>query len=156
MGYYASGNGSIKIVGENIYQAYNAMVQLNHYDHLKSGGTYGGGKEISRHFSWMPEDLSTIPTCGEMLQVLGFELSVDGADGVIEATGYDSKVGDELVFMAAIAPWVEDESYFQWTGEDGDQWRWVFAKGELFVQNASLVWGEPKKATLLEVENAAR
>jgi hypothetical protein len=155
MGYYASGNGSIKIVGENIPAAYNAMVQLNKYDHLKGGGTYSKNY-TRRHFSWMPEDLSTIPTCGEMLQSLGFELSVDGADGVIEATSYDSKVGDELIFMVAIAPWVEDESYFDWTGEDGDQWRWSFVKGEMFVQNGNIVWGTPNKQTLLEVDNAAR
>ncbi|NCA16788.1 MAG: hypothetical protein EBS90_07055 [Betaproteobacteria bacterium] len=156
MGYYATGHGSIKIVGDNIAEAYNAMVQLNAYDHLKSGGTYGGGKEISRHFSWMPTDLSTIPTCAEMLQALGFEVIVDGADGVIEATGYNSKVGDEQVFLTAIAPWVEDESYFEWVGEDGDQWRWAFVKGEMFVQNGYISWAEPQKATLLEADNAAR
>ena len=155
MGYYATGNGSIKIVGENIYEAYNAMVQLNKYDHLKGGGTYSPSY-TRRHFSWMPEDLSTIPTCGEMLQALGFELSIDGADGVIVATGYDSKVGDESIFIAAIAPWVEDESYFDWGGEEGDQWRWSFVKGEMFVQNGNIVWGTPQKVTLLEVDNAAR
>ena len=156
MGYYAIGNGSIKIVGGNIYQAYNAMVQLNHYDHLKSCGTYGGGKEISRHFSWMPEDLSTIPTCAEMLKELGFELSVDGTDGVIVATGYDNKVGDEEVFIAAIAPWIESESYFDWRGEDGDQWRWAFDSGEMYVQRGHIVWGTPERRTLLEGDYAAR
>jgi hypothetical protein len=161
MGYYATGTGSIKIVGENIDQAYNAMVQLNKYDHLKGGGTYSTSY-TRRHFSWMPEDLSTIPTCGEMLRSLGFELSVDvdhGStvdSGLIVATGYDSKVGDEATFLAAIAPWVEDESYFEWVGEDGDQWRWSFVKGEMFVQNGNLVWGTPQKMTLLEVDNAAR
>jgi hypothetical protein len=156
MGYYATGSGSIKIVGENIYEAYNAMVQLNHYDHLKSGGVYSGGKVVSRHFAWMPNDLSDIPTCGEMLQALGFELSIDGADGVIDATGYDSKVGAECTFLTAAAPWVEDGSYFEWTGEDGSQWRWSFVKGVLFVQEGNITWGNPEPMSLLEVDNAAR
>jgi hypothetical protein len=87
---------------------------------------------------------------------LGFELSIDGADGVIEATGYDSKVGQELIFLTAAAPWVEDGSHFEWTGEDGSQWRWAFIKGVLFVENAELVWGKLEPMSLLEVDNAAR
>ena len=156
MGYYATGTGSIKIAGKNIAEAYNAMVQLNKYDHLKGGGTYSGKGWHSRHFSWMPEDLSTIPSCGEMLQALGFEITVDGADGTIVVSCYDSKVGDEATFLAAIAPWVKDESYFEWVGEDGDQWRWSFVKGEMYVQNGNLIWGTPEKMTLLEADNAAR
>ena len=42
MGYYVTGEGSITIPAENLDAAYDALVELNRRDDLKTGGRYGG------------------------------------------------------------------------------------------------------------------
>lgn len=48
--------------------------------------------------------------------------------------------GDEEVVLDTIAPYVENDSYIQMQGEDGEQWRWVFNNGEVIEKHAKLIW----------------
>jgi hypothetical protein len=45
----------------------------------------------------------------------------------LEFTG--EKLGDDTKLFNCIAQFVEDDSYIEMVGEDGDVWRWVFKNG---------------------------
>jgi hypothetical protein len=44
-------------------------------------------------------------------------------DGSLSLVHYDSKVGQEDLFLEAIAPFATPGSYIEWKGEDGFRWR---------------------------------
>ena len=50
------------------------------------------------------------------------------------------KLGDDYEFFRTIAPYVEDDSYIEMRGEDGDMWRWVFEKGECKEIYPTIIW----------------
>jgi hypothetical protein len=145
MGYFVRTlQSDFRIKEENFEKAYDALVALNDNDEIKSGGSYGGdgisadsprpaGKthHPARWFSWMdanyPEKYEDLPS---ILEALGFELLIEKGVG-IRAIFYDSKIGDEVHFLRALAPFVEDNSYLLWSGEDGATWGQVFVGGKM-------------------------
>lgn len=145
MGYYVSGEGNLTIKNANLPAAYAALMALqNAPDKMKHGGSFSA-KETRRWFSWMPEDLTTIPTVQDVFRELGFEVEVDGDTGDVVIGNYDSKIGDEETFFAAAAPFIESGEY-EWKGEDGEFWKWTFHDGKMFhvsgiraYANASIV-----------------
>lgn len=104
--------------------ALQALKDLNdpRNDDLKRGGSFSGGKQTAAWFSWMPEDYDkTVTSVSEVLELLGFDV-----DTVPEGTyirRYDSKTGQEDLFLNAIAEFVEPGSFIEWRGEDGAFWR---------------------------------
>jgi hypothetical protein len=40
----------------------------------------------------------------------------------------------------AIAPYVEENSYIEMVGEDGDRWRWVFKNGKCEEKYPEVIW----------------
>jgi len=74
MGYYITGHGQLKVKAEDLDKAYQAMLTLQDRNDLKSGGSWSGGQEIEKWYSWMPADLRTIPSAAEIFRALGFEL----------------------------------------------------------------------------------
>ena len=134
MGYYVSGEGWLRIKNENLPAAYEALMALNDAPaEAKRGGSWGGGVEgrTAAWFSWMPADLRTIPTTQDVFRELGFEVEVDGKTGDVLIGHYDNKTGQEDVFFAAAAPFIEDGEY-EWQGEDGEFWKWQFVGGKMF------------------------
>lgn len=114
-------------------QAYEAMCALNKDDSLKSGrsmgtlpdGTYG---LISSHFAWMHKDYpERVDSAAGVLRELGFDVEED--ENGIRITYYDSKVGDEVHFLRALAPWATGE--IEWVSEEGEQWKYVFGDGTM-------------------------
>jgi len=131
MGYYVNGNGQLRIKAENLPAAYAALMALQDApDENKQGGSFSA-KETRRWYSWMPEDLRTIPTVQDVFIELGFEVEVEGDTGDVLIGNYDSKMGQEEVFFAAAAPFIEDGDY-EWQGEDGAFWKWSFTDGKMF------------------------
>lgn len=118
------------------------------YDHVKLGGCYTAGNIKKKWFSWMPEDLSTLKSVEAVLEALGFDCETstmfDGTKAV-DIVGYSCKAGQEDLFLAVIAPFVSDESYIEWSGEEGERWRYLVHEGRLTVQHATLSWQEPVK-----------
>lgn len=153
MGYYATGEGSIVIPAEKLTDAYNALVELNKHDELKTGGHFGAGvsegkpanstsvaKNPNRWFSWMDWNYDEVcSTAGEILEEVGFQTEETPDDG-LELFYYDSKSGAEDHFINAIAPFVNEGSTMEWTGEDGEKWRWVFENGEMITEQAVITW----------------
>ena len=125
MGYYVnikSVDWLLPVVHEDA--ALQALKELNSSsnDHLKRGGSFSGGKRTEVWFSWMPKDYDkTVTTVYEVLDMLGFETEVLPEGTRIRA--YDSKTGQEDLFLDAIAEFVEPGSFIEWRGEDGAFWR---------------------------------
>ena len=157
MGYYANLDYSDAMISKaDGPAAMEAVYAMNDAaDHLKSGGSFSGGRETSRHFSWMPINLREIPSIEELLLRLGFEIIEE--DGNIYLERYDSKVGQEELFMFAISPFIKrstrsafhanEHATMEWTGEDGSKWRWEFKDGGLFLEEAIISWSGSCRAT---------
>ena len=135
MGYYVNGEGELTIKKENLTAAYEAMMALQE---RPAEGKRGGGQGKA-WYSWMPEDLRTIPSAAEVFRALGFEVG-ESDEGIVIAR-YDSKNGQEDVFIAAAAPFIEDGEY-EWTGEDGEFWRWEFIGGKMYCREGKRMWSE--------------
>lgn len=144
MGYYATGTGSVVVPAENVDAAYDALVELNRREDLKTGGRSGVLDEKpadsaslaaspNKWFAWMAWNYDELLTSAvEIIRDLGFEVEEFSDDG-FEVRSYDSKVGAEEHFMKALAPFVQEGSEMTWTGEWGEKWRWIFADGEMQV-----------------------
>ena len=141
MGYYVEGNGYLVIKKENLAAAHEALMALQDApDENKRGGSYGGGKRTSSWYSWMPEDLRTLPDTQSFFETVGFEIEVSD-NGDIVIGHYDNKIGQEEVFISAVAPFIEDGGY-DWTGEDGAFWTWEFIGGTMFRKEGYRSYGE--------------
>jgi hypothetical protein len=64
-------------------------------------------------------------------------------NGNIDAIGYYGRnLSDEKTLFNQIAPMVEDGSFLEYRGEDGDIWRWVFRGGKCYERGAIITWPE--------------
>lgn len=50
------------------------------------------------------------------------------------------KLGSDYELFCAIAPFVEDGSYIEMSGEDGCLWRWVFENGKCEEIYPTIIW----------------
>jgi hypothetical protein len=108
------------------------------FDAIKRGGSFGPDGKQDKWFSWMP-NITTFDTVQAVFEALGFEVSVD--EGKFWLQGYDSKTGQEDLFLAVVAPFVEEGSFTNWRGEDGALYRFeVVHGGRLVTQSANVVW----------------
>jgi len=140
MGYYVNGTGHLVIRAANLDNAYEALMKLQDApDNAKRGGLYSGGKHVARWFSWMPEDLRTLPDAKAVFEALGFE-TMTNESGDLVISCYDNKTGQEEVFFAAAAMFIEDGEY-EWQGEDGESWLWEFSEGRMYVRHGRVEYG---------------
>jgi hypothetical protein len=155
MGYYVNGNGELRIKAENLGKAYEALMALQDApDKAKRGGSYSANER--RHwFAWMPEDLRTLPDTKSVFAELGFEVESD-ENGDLLIRCYDNKTGQEEVFFAAAAPFIEEGEY-EWQGEDGEFWKWSFTDGKMFLLTGARSYNHAaivEPLALLEQERA--
>ena len=151
MGYYVSGNGALRIKQENLGKAYEALMALQDApEKAKRGGSSGGDKAPRYWFSWMPEDLRTLADTKAVFAELGFEVHEEVPTGDLIISCYDNKSGQEDVFFAAAAPFIEDDEY-EWTGEDGTFWLWKFEDGRMFIRYGKREYGEREEITLSDL-----
>ena len=138
MGYYVriTDSGNFRINADQLDNAYKALIDLNKHDDLKRGG---GGGEV--WFSWMPADYSYLATTAEILEMVGFAFTQE-KDGSLSEFEYDNKQGCEDVFLAALAPFIEDGCWMNWYGEDGEMWRYTFSGGVMRVHSSEVVYAE--------------
>jgi hypothetical protein len=151
MGYYVNGNGHLVIKKENLAAAYEALMALNDApDDAKHGGSYSGGGvgKTASWFSWMPADLRELADTKAVFEALGFE-TMD-SDGDLVITCYDNKSGQEEVFFAAAAPFIENGSY-EWTGEDSAFWEWEFIDGKMYQRDGVRGYGEAFEVSVPEL-----
>jgi hypothetical protein len=104
-----------------------------------------GGSSTEKWFSWMNnEDIEKAESARSIFDALGFDC-VDYGNGTFGLTGYNNKTGQEDLFMAVVAPFLEDGSFTQWRGEDGELWRYTVSGGKLTVQTPlDIQWRSPE------------
>lgn len=104
----------------------------------------GGGSNGERWFSWMNDtDIENTPTVEAVFQQLGFDTTT--TNGGFTLDSYNSKTGQEDLFLAVLAPWTKEGSYIEWRGEDGAQWRFVIVNGKMYVEQAEVVYGNAER-----------
>lgn len=143
MGYYVNtGDCNIVVKAANAEPALAELIKFNdENDALKRGGSHGPEGKTESWFSWMPKDFRDFKTFGEFLGGLGFNFEVlENGDFVL--THYSDKTGQEDILIEAIARFVEDGSYAEWHGEDGERWRWEFSDGRMIVRDGILSWSD--------------
>lgn len=140
MGYYVSLTSADFGIPETpeVLAALHEMETKFH--EIKQGGSSNGDK----WFSWMP-DVRTLTSVQEVFERLGFETRLDA--GYVWIDGYDSKTGQEDLFLAVVAPFVEDDSHTEWRGEHGETWKNVVRGGRMYVERAEIVWSTPEPYT---------
>ena len=132
------------IPNEKLDEAYKAVCDLNQHNHLKRGGVWPRNEKDGPHeniwFSWMPWDYPEVfKDLEEVLNALGFETEyTDGDD--LSLCYYDSKAGQEQLFLETIAPFVEEGSFIEWVGEDNAMWRDIVKDGKLVRQTPNITW----------------
>lgn len=155
MGYYITGEGQITVRKDNLDKAYSLLCALNDADDLKRGGSFGGAGVTSndprpdgmsyhpaRWFSWMDANYpDTTNDFYGILTMLGFDYIVDDDDEnvVVITLTYDNKMGQEDLFLNAIAPIVES-GMVDWRGEDGMMWRDEFTDGVLVQKRGRVIY----------------
>lgn len=138
------------VKAKNFDKAYDAMCKLNAEDDLKDGFSCSCGKRpansksvsnnLRKHFSFMPWNYDEIcRDLFEVLNALSFDVSTN-SDGDIDSIFFFNKLGQESLFLEAIAPYVESGSYIVWKGEDGTMWVHEFLEGKMTEKEAYIVW----------------
>lgn len=144
MGYYVNLIESDFIIPESneVLQALREMPKK--YHSIMRGGSSNGEK----WFSWMNStDIENAEKAQDIFEKLGFDCETDkyGDKGTFSLEGYNSKTGQEDLFLAVVAPFVAEDSYTEWRGEDGELWRYTVKSKKLTIQSASVAWNHPEE-----------
>ena len=126
MGYYMSNIGcDFTIKKENKQKALDLLKQL----------------DKQRNLNWIIKGAITkAETLSEAFEKCGWTIEEDDDGEVISIYFDGEKLGDEDAIFSAIASAVENDSYIEMGGEEGDRWRWWFRDGICKVVNAKIIW----------------
>jgi len=94
-----------------------------------------------KQFAWV--DSEVIQKCTnleEALHEMRYEAILDDCSNIINLEFIGEKLGDDDKLFNYIAPFVEDGSYIEMAGEDGDIWRWVFTNTNCEWKCPELKW----------------
>jgi len=106
------------------------------YHGIKRGGSSNGEK----WFSWMNDtEIENAVNVETVFQQLGFE--TESTDGGFKLIGYDSKTGQEDLFLGVIAPYSVQGSYVEFIGEDDAHYRYEVNNGKMYTMSAEIKWG---------------
>ena len=84
------------------------------------------------HYSWINTNyVLEAETLSEALEEIRYETIYDDNGNIIQVEFTGEKLGDDMIFFEALAPYVEDESYISFAGEDGYLWKYIFEKGKV-------------------------
>ena len=143
MGYYVSiEESTFQIPVENLDAAYKAMCELNYTvpNSQKRGGSHTGkdkAPEYGPHkccwFSWMDWNYDEkCKNAEEVLHEVGF-YSYISENGNLHIEGYDSKTGQEDLFLKAIS--TLSKGYIIWKGEDDEVWGETYGGEKVIVKS---------------------
>jgi len=107
----------------------------------------GKGNPDNRNTTWAWVDMRQLgeaTTLGDAMRACRWDLDF-AEDGKVCGINFEGeKLGDDAQLFDALAPWVEDKSYVQMAGEDGELWRWTFDNGQMKEIDATISWEEPE------------
>ena len=155
MGYNVSiEESTFQIPVENLDAAYKAMCELNYTvpNSQKRGGSHPGkdkAPEYGPHkccwFSWMDWNYDEkCKNAEEVLREVGF-YSYISENGNLHIDGYDSKTGQEDLFLKAIS--TLSKGYIIWKGEEGEVWGETYGGEKVIVKSQ----GSPDYSHLVTV-----
>ena len=87
--------------------------------------------EVSKDLTYYPSrewagDFKDVKTLEEVMRKWEWETIENENGDIIDIHFIGEKSGNDLLLFSKIAPFVDDESFIQMTGEDGGVWRWEF------------------------------
>lgn len=95
-----------------------------------SGGSWGSNGQKEWWYSWC--DMNYLRTVAktfiDILEHLGFDVQTDDVGNII-SLWYNSKLGDEGLFLKETAEYWERGAVIDWTGEDSSVWRLDLDRG---------------------------
>lgn len=77
----------------------------------------------------------------EILEYLRLATEIDDQSGNLRIIGFNGTMGDEEIFLNSIAPYVENDSYIEFIGEQYEMWRFHFVDGKMYYEEGYLSWG---------------
>jgi hypothetical protein len=140
MGYCMSqSDAKFSIKRENHTPALNAIKALMSRDELKGGGSSTGAKWFS---FCNGADVEGWNNLAEAMEEMRWQTKLDGEYNIISIDFYGEKLGDDMHLFSTIAEFVEDGSFIEMRGEDGEQWRWKFSGGKCEEVHATVSWDD--------------
>ena len=92
---------------------------------------YIGGKEYP-HFSWVDtRSVLESKSLGEALEEIRYKPKYNDSGDICNVEFTGEKYGSEKVFFNALAPYVENDSFIAFKGEDEFEWEWFFNDGKV-------------------------
>ena len=129
------------IKAENQEKAMEAIKALaKDVDEKGSGGSWSGGGKTKSWYSWVEtEEFANAETLADALKA--WRWIAEDNKGDIDYLYFEGdKLGQEDILFEAIAPFVEEGSYIEMSGEDGALWRWAFEQGMMVEREAQINW----------------
>lgn len=103
MGYYIEDiNGEITIPKDKHERALKRFKALAEYPQIKSGGSFSGGGCKDKWFSWMKNEVFETGTLSDIIEEMGFLDVETQENGDLCFSGYDTKQGQERLFIGAL------------------------------------------------------
>jgi hypothetical protein len=143
-----------RIKKENFEKALEAIKALGALTDKMNGGSFGVAKEPERWFSWVSMQFVNSSDIADAMKHWRWEVMFGepGYTDSLPTSKYNpdkdvvfisfcgEKMGDDTVLFSALAPFVEDGSYIEMQGEEGEIWRWTFVDGKLKEVSAKILW----------------
>ena len=139
MGYYMQQTDSLfTIKAENKAKALEAIKALA--ERVDTDGS-GGSSTGERWYSWVTtSEFVEAESLKEAVKAWRWNLDMDDVGNVYGICFEGEKLGDDEILFRAIAPYVEEGSFIQMSGEDGCLWRWSFDGKECIEKSAQIEW----------------
>ena len=146
MGYCVDWDLKIQVPKNNVQKALDAINELMKPENVKKngrGGSWSHGGQTDWWYSWVstPPD-NKYNSLKEAFVGWGFNAKEREDGSVTVNSCYNEKLGQEELFLEAIARYVTDDSSIYVHGEDGANWRWVFKNGHLIEQQGRVIYEE--------------
>ena len=110
-----------------------------------NGGSYTSEGRTASWYSWVDmESLEKNLKSGDLDAVIedfGFEVSLDD-DGAIVDLSFDNKTGNEEDLFRAMAPALTGTHTLYWSGEEGENWKWVIKDGKFKIFGGLVIYPE--------------
>lgn len=149
MGYYVELTESNWEITESPEALATIQEMPKKFHDLKRGGSSNGEK----WFSWMNDaSIENTETVENVFNELGF--TTEKVDGGFRLTEYNSKTGQEDLFLAVMAPFTKNGSYLEWRGEDGESWKQEIIDGQMFQSEAKTTWTRSKPFAYYHIDFA--
>ena len=87
------------------------------------------------------DDILSSKNIKELLNSLRYDCTID-FEYVYITDFIGEKYGEELTIHKVLAPFIEDNGYIEYRGEDGDIWRHIFKNGKASEIHPTMVWEE--------------